>query len=231
MSKLTLSQIRKARPAFDAGLREGAYAREGAALVRGFREERGWTQKQLAAALGVSQARVSTAEKGAGRDGPSYAFIKRVAAACGVEWPAQAAEPAPSTEDEEYNPPFAAAGDNPAPARGGRHLDLTHYVAKIEGEFSRQELRMLDELIVDYDPTLANLHHVYIGRETFIPLRRLMHSKDLLHGRENTSDTLRYVVLQMMLLLGAQQGNDPSKRLDPARARGLIRWLARTKPR
>lgn len=226
MSKLTLSQLRKARPAFDTGLREGAYAREGAALVRGFREERGWTQKQLAEALGVSQARVSAAEKGGGRDGPSYAFIKRVAAACDIEWPAQAAKPASPATDED--PGLPAMAGYPNPPTGGKSLDLTPYTARIEREFSRRRPHLLDELIVDYDPDMTNWRHIYVRRETFIPLRGLIHSEDFLHGRENTPDTLRYLVLQMLMLLSNLQTGTGPERLDPASARELIRQLVRT---
>ncbi|MBT5265329.1 MAG: helix-turn-helix transcriptional regulator [Rhodospirillaceae bacterium] len=79
-----------------SGLFESAsYAMEGAALVRSFRvragEEEGLgrsiTQNELADRMKVTQARISTAERGGGRDGPSYSFLKRAAKACNVDWP------------------------------------------------------------------------------------------------------------------------------------------------
>ena len=61
---------------------------EATALIRVMRKHKGWTQKQLADALGVKQQRVSTLEAGGGSDGPSFAMLKRVARATGVDWPA-----------------------------------------------------------------------------------------------------------------------------------------------
>jgi transcriptional regulator with XRE-family HTH domain len=70
------------RAAFD----DASAALEAGRFVRKLRTAAGLTQTQLAARLDVSQARVSAIETGEGRDGPSYALLKRIVAACGQEW-------------------------------------------------------------------------------------------------------------------------------------------------
>ncbi|WP_424137716.1 helix-turn-helix transcriptional regulator [Roseomonas chloroacetimidivorans] len=75
-------------PGARAAYEEAAAALEAGRLVRELRQAAGLTQVQLADRLNVSQARVSAIEKGEGRDGPSYGLLKRIAAACGVDWPA-----------------------------------------------------------------------------------------------------------------------------------------------
>lgn len=73
----------EAREAFD----ETSAALEAGRLVRAFRRRRGLTQSELASRLAITQARISAIETGEGRDGPSYALLKRIAHACGVAWP------------------------------------------------------------------------------------------------------------------------------------------------
>ena len=87
MTRDVVSELRKKSRAFDRGYDAGRYAVEAAQLLRSFRTNAGLSQKQLAERLGISQARVSQAELGGERDGPTYAFIKRVAQACGAIWP------------------------------------------------------------------------------------------------------------------------------------------------
>ncbi len=71
---------------------EGAiFAQEAARLVRLMRESAGINQLELAERLGVSQPRVARLEKVTTGDGPSYAMIRRVAVACGVNWALPAA--------------------------------------------------------------------------------------------------------------------------------------------
>jgi transcriptional regulator with XRE-family HTH domain len=53
-----------------------------ARALRNIRKERGLTQKQIAAKMGVSQARVSQVESGKVESAPSYGFIARYAHAC-----------------------------------------------------------------------------------------------------------------------------------------------------
>ena len=68
---------------------------EGAALIRQMRaaadEGAGIGKSELARRLGVTPARVSALEKGEGRQGPTYALLKRVARACGLEFDARRA--------------------------------------------------------------------------------------------------------------------------------------------
>ena len=73
----------EAREAFD----ETSAALEAGRLVRAFRRKKGFTQSELADRLSITQARISAIETGEGRDGPSYALLKRIAHACGVAWP------------------------------------------------------------------------------------------------------------------------------------------------
>lgn len=61
-------------------------ALEAGRLVREMRERAGLSQLELAEKLGISQPRVSALEAGRGRDGPSYALLKRIVAACGGTW-------------------------------------------------------------------------------------------------------------------------------------------------
>jgi len=65
---------------------DAAAALEAGRLVRALREQANLTQLELAKRLGVSQPRVSAIEAGVGRDGPSYALLKRIAIACGAQW-------------------------------------------------------------------------------------------------------------------------------------------------
>lgn len=58
---------------------------EAGRAVRRWRTSAGLTQKALAERLEVTQGRVSAIEQGRGREGPSYATLKRIAAACDVE--------------------------------------------------------------------------------------------------------------------------------------------------
>ena len=80
-------RLRKKYPDFQRGYEGGSYAFEAAEILRDFREQAGLTQKKLADALGVSQARVAKAERGEGRYGPTYSYMKSVAKACNIEWP------------------------------------------------------------------------------------------------------------------------------------------------
>jgi transcriptional regulator with XRE-family HTH domain len=47
---------------------------------------RGISQADLAERTGLSQPRISQIENGDGRDGPTYAVIRKIALACGVDW-------------------------------------------------------------------------------------------------------------------------------------------------
>ncbi|HEX5325737.1 MAG TPA: helix-turn-helix transcriptional regulator [Acetobacteraceae bacterium] len=54
-------------------------------LVRGMRQQAGYTQARLAELIGVSQARIAELESGIGTHGPTWDVMQRVAAACGQE--------------------------------------------------------------------------------------------------------------------------------------------------
>ncbi len=89
---------------------EASAALEAADLVRSFRaraigagETRGITQTELATRLGISQARVSEIESGRGRDGPSFALLRRIARTCGIDWPP------PLDQDEDAMPAIILA--------------------------------------------------------------------------------------------------------------------------
>jgi transcriptional regulator with XRE-family HTH domain len=71
-------------PAQQRAFVEASAALEAGLVVRMLRERVKLSQAELAHLLGVSQPRISAIESGAGRDGPSYALLKRIAAACGM---------------------------------------------------------------------------------------------------------------------------------------------------
>ena len=56
-----------------------------AMMVRTMRREASLSQRNLASAIGVSQARVSEIEAGLGKHGPSWDVMERIAAVCGCE--------------------------------------------------------------------------------------------------------------------------------------------------
>lgn len=65
---------------------EASAAHEAGRLIRALREQAGLSQVALASRLHISQPRVSAIEAGVGRDGPSYALLKRILIACGAGW-------------------------------------------------------------------------------------------------------------------------------------------------
>jgi DNA-binding XRE family transcriptional regulator len=52
-------------------------------LVRTMRKEAELTQSELAARLGISQARISEIEAGIGSQGPTWDMMERISSACG----------------------------------------------------------------------------------------------------------------------------------------------------
>lgn len=69
-----------------ADVEDASAALEAGRFVRMLREHAGLTQLELAARLDVSQPRVSAIEAGVGRDGPSYALLRRIVLACEARW-------------------------------------------------------------------------------------------------------------------------------------------------
>jgi transcriptional regulator with XRE-family HTH domain len=83
-----------AKPSHRMAFEEASAALEGGRLVRGLRTWAGFSQIELAHRLGVSQPRVSAIEAGTGRDGLTYALLKRIVTACGGNWDLSAFLPA-----------------------------------------------------------------------------------------------------------------------------------------
>jgi DNA-binding XRE family transcriptional regulator len=73
-------------PELHVAFEEASAAFEAGQLVRALREKAGLTQNALAERLNMSQPRVSAIEAGRGRDGPSYALLKRIVIACDAAW-------------------------------------------------------------------------------------------------------------------------------------------------
>jgi transcriptional regulator with XRE-family HTH domain len=76
-----------------ARFEEVSAALEAADLVRRMRRRAlsvqgtaGISQEELARRTGLSQPRISQIESSAGRDGLSYAVLRRIAHACGIDW-------------------------------------------------------------------------------------------------------------------------------------------------
>jgi DNA-binding XRE family transcriptional regulator len=65
---------------------EVSAAFEAGQLVRALRKHARLSQVELAERLGVEQPRISAIEAGRGRDGPSYALLKRIVVACEIPW-------------------------------------------------------------------------------------------------------------------------------------------------
>jgi len=97
---------------------DASAALEAGRLVRALREQAKLTQAGLAERLGVSQPRVSAIEAGVGRDGPSYALLRRIAVACGATWdlsaallkPAEVRAPHWSEDDDALQKEAVAVG-------------------------------------------------------------------------------------------------------------------------
>ncbi len=92
-------------PGFMDDLRRAQDVVEGGHLARRMREAadrgRGISQQELARRLGVSQARISTIERGNGPQGPTYELLKRIARACGLVLSTQFEQPAVTPELHE----------------------------------------------------------------------------------------------------------------------------------
>lgn len=94
-SAVTAGKMRRIQPKLEellphkeqrVAFEEASAALEAGQLVRALRLNAGLSQVDLAKRLGVEQPRVSAIEAGRGRDGPSYALLKRIFLACDVPW-------------------------------------------------------------------------------------------------------------------------------------------------
>jgi ribosome-binding protein aMBF1 (putative translation factor) len=77
-----LLPTQETRDAFD----DASASLEAGRLIREMREHAGLSQTELAEKLRISQSRISAVETGGGRDGPSYALLRRIVIACGGRW-------------------------------------------------------------------------------------------------------------------------------------------------
>jgi transcriptional regulator with XRE-family HTH domain len=73
-------------PALRDAFEEASASLEAGRLVRSMREMAGLTQQGLADRLDIKQPRISAIEAGRGRDGLTYALLKRIVVACGGDW-------------------------------------------------------------------------------------------------------------------------------------------------
>lgn len=78
---LALSEL----AAHDETVRSASGAAKAGAVVRSMRLAAGLSQDQLAAASGMTQSVVSDIERGAGKIGPSFETLLRLAKACGMD--------------------------------------------------------------------------------------------------------------------------------------------------
>lgn len=90
-----LENSEAARAAFER--RSDAY--EAIELLRDMQARSGKSRRAIADSMGVKPSRVTQVLRGDVREGPSYAFIKRFARACGFDWPALYAQ---SVDDMEH---------------------------------------------------------------------------------------------------------------------------------
>lgn len=93
---------RKLRLVFD----ETAAGFEAARFLRRVRESSGLKQGEVAKTLGISQARISAIESGEGRDGPSYALIRRYLTACGRDFSLEQGLLPPGSDDTSRQVPL-----------------------------------------------------------------------------------------------------------------------------
>jgi transcriptional regulator with XRE-family HTH domain len=117
-----LQNSEQARAAFER--RSDAY--EGIELLRDLQARSGKSRRAIAESMGVKPSRVTQVLRGDAREGPSYAFIKRFARACGFDWPALYAQ---SVEETEH-----------AEAPGTISLEISRHETEAEG--NEPELRV-----------------------------------------------------------------------------------------
>lgn len=83
---LDIEALRREVGISDAEWERANDVQAGAWMAYMFRERARLSQKELADRLGVTQARVSKIERGEGRDGVSFALLRKIARVCGVDW-------------------------------------------------------------------------------------------------------------------------------------------------
>jgi transcriptional regulator with XRE-family HTH domain len=107
-----LSKIEAAHPGIEKEIGVSSAAARAGRRVREMRLAKGWTQTQLATALGWDQVRISNIERGEGTLGPTFDVLQKIVAVCGYEI--------------EFRPRSAE--------RQLRYADLLQNIAKFVGE-------------------------------------------------------------------------------------------------
>lgn len=106
-----VQQIEQRDPALVESFGLSSAAMRAGELVRQMRRHAGLSQVGLAERLGVSQARVSEIESGAGTHGPTWDVMERIAAVCGQAIGVLSAiQTEPSAEDELWRMAKRALG-------------------------------------------------------------------------------------------------------------------------
>jgi len=77
-----LARIEQEYPGIEEKIGLSSAALRAGQAVRRMRKSMGWTQTQLADALGWEQERISNIERGEGSRGPTYDVLQRIATAC-----------------------------------------------------------------------------------------------------------------------------------------------------
>lgn len=77
-----LARVERKYPGIEEKIGLSSAALRAGQAVRSLRKSMGWTQTQLADALGWDQERISNIERGEGTRGPTYDVLQRIAAAC-----------------------------------------------------------------------------------------------------------------------------------------------------
>ncbi|MBW4090032.1 MAG: helix-turn-helix transcriptional regulator [Proteobacteria bacterium] len=122
--------------ATSAALEAAVLVRRMRALAPSAEGGRGITQSELARRAGLTPPRISQIESGEGSNGPTYAVIRKIAQACGIDWtrlvrqglaglaaemPAPVWPAAPAQALAAHEPPASwdASRTSPPTAKGG----------------------------------------------------------------------------------------------------------------
>ena len=128
-----------------ASFNDASASLEAGHYIRNLRKDAGLTQLELAERMNVSQARVSAIENGEGRDGPTYAVLKRVAVAC-------RATPLLGGGERALREARAVQTKQPLPSRWGETLVAVYDTA------AYAELAVQDLLAANVPQSAINRH-------------------------------------------------------------------------
>ena len=183
----SLDHFFKDQPKFEEEFEHSLDVLEGAALIREMRElaindagGRGIKQRELAERLGVNPARISELERGTGRDGVSYALLKRIARACRVDWPLPLTDPIEQPDIVEA-PEFESSRPQPASSQPSvpteelmevfiKRVSLLLRQRRTTGSLARGQLIL--GLLPESESMVRKLseaiHHDYPGHKTVV---------------------------------------------------------------